>query len=409
MDFGKNFTTKIINKYQRTNKFLNNSNILESRKAHSSSITKNEKYNLNSLIHNSKIYNKMNETRNKSPTDKLKQISKSHLNGKRLNNIITLNNCLKNQNKIKAKKPLFKNSFNIYSIGVTVAKSKDSNINSEINFSKSNSKRKKKLKSNKNMKLNQQSKKGYINNNNSNNMLRQNKNTQNQVEKKLKKLKTSSPFNNLYNSKCLKKANSNNLSNKANKNTHYWNNKQNKKNLKENKSLDSQKLSSKKNQPKINDVSTSVNKNIVAKNKNKILSRNIGANNINNYLIKNYTNVKFNTKEIFNNKLSNLTISNLNKIQEQASRNVFSNLGSFNGKSKKNIIMNNTNSFLNNHDYLKLLNNMNKNKGNYFTNCNHSDYLKKGIILNGSKSKNNIYIKNNLFNKPMKKLYKKKK
>ena len=29
------------------------------------------------------------------------------------------------------------------------------------------------------MKLNQQSKKGYINNNNSNNMLRQNKNTQN--------------------------------------------------------------------------------------------------------------------------------------------------------------------------------------------------------------------------------------
>ena len=200
MDFGKNFTTKIINKYQRTNKFLNNSNILESRKAHSSSITKNEKYNLNSLIHNSKIYNKMNETRNKSPTDKLKQISKSHLNGKRLNNIITLNNCLKNQNKLKAKKPLFKNSFNIYSIGVTVAKSKDSNINSEINFSKSNSKRKKKL-TNKNMKLNQQSKKGYINNNNSNNMLRQNKNTQNQVEKKLKKLKTSSPFNNLYNSK----------------------------------------------------------------------------------------------------------------------------------------------------------------------------------------------------------------
>ena len=80
------------------------------------------------------------------------------------------------------------------------------------------------------------------------------------------------PFNNLYNSKCLKKANSNNLSNKVNKNTYYWNNKQNKKNLKENKSLDSQKLSSKKTNPKINDVSTLVNKNIVAKNKNKILS-----------------------------------------------------------------------------------------------------------------------------------------
>ena len=141
----------------------------------------------------------------------------------------------------------------------------------------------------------------------------------------------------------------------------------------------------------------------------KILWQKIKIKFYRNYLIKNYTNVKFNTKEIFNNKLSNLTISNLNKIQEQASRNVFSNLGSFIGKSKKNIIMNNTNSFLNNHDYLKLLNNMNKNKGNYFTNCNHSDYLKKGIILNGSKSKNNIYIKNNLFNKPMKKLYKKKK
>ena len=84
----------------------------------------------------------MNETRNKSPYDKLKQISKSHLNGKRLNNIITLNNCLKNQNKLKAKKQLIKNSFNIYSIGVTVAKSKDSNINLEINISKSNSKHK---------------------------------------------------------------------------------------------------------------------------------------------------------------------------------------------------------------------------------------------------------------------------
>ena len=97
----------------------------------------------------------MNETRNKSTSDKLKQISKSHLNGKRLINIITLNNCLKNQNKPKAKKKLLKNSFNIYSIGVIVAKSK----------------------SNKNMKLAEQSKKCYINN--SNNMLRQNKNTQN--------------------------------------------------------------------------------------------------------------------------------------------------------------------------------------------------------------------------------------
>ena len=67
----------------------------------------------------------MNETRNKSPSDKLKQISKSHLNGKRLINIITLKNCLKNQNKPKAKKKLLKNSFNIYSIGVIVRQNKN--------------------------------------------------------------------------------------------------------------------------------------------------------------------------------------------------------------------------------------------------------------------------------------------
>ena len=83
-------------------------------------------------------------------------------------------------------------------------------------------------------------------------------------------------------------------------------------------------------------------------------------------------------------------------------------LNSFSGKTKINNIMNNTNSFLNNHDYLKLLNNINKSKGIHVTN-NNSDYLKKGIILNGSKSKNNIYLKNNFFNKPVKKLNKKKK
>ena len=58
----------------------------------------------------------------------------------------------------------------------------------------------------------------------------------------------------------------------------------------------------------------------------KILWRKIKIKFYRNYLIKNYTNVKFNTKEIFNHKLSNLTISNPNKIQEQASRNMFSNL-----------------------------------------------------------------------------------
>ena len=143
------------------------------------------------------------------------------------------------------------------------------------------------------------------------------------------------------------------------------------------------------------------------KNKNKILSRNIGPNNINNYLIKNYTNIKLNTKEIFNYKLSNLTITTLNKIKDQMSRNVFNNLSSFSGKTKKSNIMNNTNSYLNNHDYLRLINNMNKSKGSYFSNNNNSDYLKKGIILNGSKSKNNIYLKSNFFNKPVKKLNKK--
>ena len=58
----------------------------------------------------------------------------------------------------------------------------------------------------------------------------------------------------------------------------------------------------------------------------KILWQKIKIKFYRNYLIKNYTNVKFNTKKIFNHKLSNLTISNPNKIQEQASRNMFSNL-----------------------------------------------------------------------------------
>ena len=407
-DNSRNYTTKIMNRCKRTNKFLNQSNCFDSRRAHSSSITKNEKYNLNSLIHNTYIFNMMNETRNKSPQNKLNQISKSHLYDKRSNNIITLNNCLKNKSKLKTKNELLRNPINIYSIGVSVARTRDSNAISEINFSKSNSKNKKKLKSNKNMKLNQPAKIGYFNNN----IIKQDKKNFNQRNKNdqklLKKLKSISPFNNLYNSKGAKKQEVINISNKANKNAHYWNNKEKKKNILDNKSLDSQKLCGKKNKSKASDGSTSAKKNIVTKNKNKILSRNIGANNINNYLIKNYTNIKLNTKEIFNNKLNNLTITNLNKIKEQISRNVFNNMSSFSGKMKKNNIMNNTNSFLNNHDYLKLLNNINKSKGIYFTN-NNSDYLKKGIILNGSKSKNNIYLKNNFFNKPVKKLNKKKK
>ena len=410
-DTSQNFTTKIMNKYKRSNKFLNNSHIIYSRKAHSSSTSKNEKYDLNSLIHNTNIYNIMNETRHKSPSDKLKQISKSHMYGKKSNKIITLNNCSKNTNKVRTKNQLLRNSFNIYSIGPSVAKTKDSNINSEINFSKSNSTSKKKIKSNKNMKLNPPNKNAF---NNNKNLLKKDTRPTNQKRKSdqkiIGKLKTTSPFsNNQQNVKGLKKQNSNNATNKTNKNVHYWNNKQKKKNLQDNKSLDNQKLCGKINKTKINDASTSANKNIMTKNKNKILSRNIGANNINNYLIKNYTNIKLNNKEILNQKMNNLTITNLNKIKEQMSRNVFNNLNSISGKTnKKNNIMNNTNSFLNNHDYLKLLNTMNKTKGVYFTN-NNSDYIKKGIVLNGSKSKNNIYLKNNFFNKPVKKLNKKKK
>ena len=404
-DNSQNYTTKIMNKYKRTNKFLSQSHFIDSRKAHSSSISKNEKYNLNSLIHNTNMYNLMNETRNRSPTNNLNQISKSHLIGKRSNNIITLNNCIKNKSKLKTKNQLLRNSINIYSIGISMARTRDSNINSEINFSKSNSRKKKKLKPSKNMKLNQPNKNGYFNNN----ILKQDKNffnhKQTTDQKVLKKLKTNSPFNNIYDSKGLKNQDK---SNKTSKNSHYWNNKEKKKNFQDNKSLDSHKLCGKKNKSKASDASTSAKKNIITKNKNKILSRNIGTNNINNYLIKNYTNVKFNTKETFNHKLNDLTITNLNKIKEQMSRNVFNNLNSFSGKTKKNNIINNTNSFLNNHDYLKLLNTMNKNKRIYFTN-NNSDYLKKGIILNGSKSKNNIYLKNNFFNKPVKKLNKKKK
>ena len=99
----------------------------------------------------------------------------------------------------------------------------------------------------------------------------------------------------------------------------------------------------------------------------------------------------------------------MNKLKEQLSRNIFNNLSSFQIKSnKKTNIMNNTNSYLNNKDYLKIINNnINKPKGIYFTNSN-SNYIKKGTILKGSKSKNNIYLKNNFFNRPVRKINKKK-
>ena len=58
------------------------------------------------------------------------------------------------------------------------------------------------------------------------------------------------------------------------------------------------------------------------KTNNKIILRNTGSNNINNNLIKNKTNVKLNTKDIFNNKLNNLTLSNINKFKEQLCINI---------------------------------------------------------------------------------------
>ena len=57
---------------------------------------------------------------------------------------------------------------------------------------------------------------------------------------------------------------------------------------------------------------------------------------MNNYLIKNNTNIKLDTKDIFNNKINNLTISNINKLKEQLNKkNLLNNLSSFNAKNQK--------------------------------------------------------------------------
>ena len=91
----QNYTTKIITNHKRTNKFLNNCNLNDKRKAHSSSISKHEKYNLNSLIQNDNLYNNMmNDKKNNSPSNKIKKNSKSNFYDHHVNNIITLNNCL---------------------------------------------------------------------------------------------------------------------------------------------------------------------------------------------------------------------------------------------------------------------------------------------------------------------------
>ena len=112
----QNYTTKIINNHIRENKFLNSTNLKNKRKAHSTSISKNEKYNLNSLIHNDNIYNMINEKKNKSPYNKIKKNYKANFYDHHLNNIITLTNCLNNNHKLKTKNQLLRNSINtIYS------------------------------------------------------------------------------------------------------------------------------------------------------------------------------------------------------------------------------------------------------------------------------------------------------
>ena len=335
-----------------------------------------------------------------STSNKIKKNSKPNFYEHHANNIITLNNCLNNKHKIKTKNQLLRNSINLYSNGVSLIKTKDSkdNINSEYNFSKSGSKKKN---SNMNIKTNNNLKVNHTNKISFNRIDKTNK-------KILKKLKTVSPFGNTYNSRNNKKNQENSNICSSKKSNYCLNNKTKKKNIPNNKSLDNQKVFFKKK--KINNTSVKTKDNML-KTKSKIISRNTGSNNINNNLIKNNTNVKLNTKDIFNNKLNNLTISNINKLKEQLSRNIFNNLSYYPAKSKKTNIMNNTNSYMNNRDYLKIINNANKNKGIYFTNINNnnnSNLLKKGTALKCSKSKNIIYLKNNFFNRPVKKLNKKK-
>jgi hypothetical protein len=300
---------------------------------------------------------------------------------------------------LKHKNQIFRNSLNINSIGVSLIKTKDSKdyINSENNYSKSNYKTNKinkniKANLNNNLKLNKKNmnKKNQINNY----IIKQNQISYNKVDKTkkkiLQKLKAGSPFDHKYNSRNKKLLENSN---------YYWNissNKQKKKNIQNNRSLDNKKGIFKKKE----ENTAAKNKNIMIKSKNKILSRNTGGNNIYNNIIKN------NTKEIFNNKLSNLTITNINRIKKQLSRNTFNNLSFYTGKSKKGSILNSTNLYLSNKEYY-ILNHVNKNKGIYFTN-NNSNYIKKKVNLKSSKSKKNIYLKNNYFNRPVKKMNKKK-
>ena len=390
----QNYTTKIINNKKRKNDFLNFSNSEKQRKAHSSSTGKSQKYDLDSLIHNNSLYSMMHERKIKSPSNIIKQNYKQNFLNKQVHNIITLNNNVKNYYKIKTKNQLLKNSMNLNSLGVSIIKKRDSkeNMKSENNISKSNSKIK-------NSNLNIRS---YNNINPKSNNIINIKSSQvkrlksindftlNQSNRiTLKKLKTVSPLKITF---IFKNTNNNENSKIYNnkKRRIYIQNKVAKNKLVNNKSLDSQKIFFKRK--KIKEISNN-SKNMKSKSKNKIISRNIGVTIANNNMASNYTNNKINSKDIFNFKLNNLTIANLNKMKQNLSRNITNNLSSFFGKKKKSKLINNTNSYINGNI------NLFKNKGPLSINNNNSNLIKKDNFIKGSKSKKRIYLANNLPNR----------
>ena len=404
----QNYTTKIFSNKKRKNNFLNFSNSEKQRKAHSSSAGKNQKYDLNSLIHNDNLYTMMNERKIKSPSNKIKQNYKKNVLNKHVYNIITLNNYLNNNYKINTKTQLL-NSMNLNSLGASIIKTRDSkdNMKSEKNISKSNSRIK-----NSNINLRNYNNNSNTNNNNiinikssqGNKIKSINDYTLKQSNKKvLKKLKTVSPLKITFIFK--------NINNKLHENSRIYNNKKRqiciknkvtktKSKLINNKSLDSQKMIFKRKKIKENSNNS---RNMKSKSKNKILSRNFGGTITKYNMGSNNTNIRINSKDIFNNKLNSLTISNMSKMKQKLSRNITSNLSTFLGKNKKSNLINNTNSYINGNK-----NSLSKNKGALSSNNNNSNLIKKDTFVKGSKSKKNIYLANNLFNNPIRKNIKKK-
>ena len=143
----------------------------------------------------------------KKKTPSIKNIKTGKTNIHDINNIITLNSCL-NNNKMKNKNQLLRNSINIKSIGISLIKTKDSkdNIYSDNYYSKSNSKTKNSIininiNENDIKILKQTNKQIYINNY----IIKQKKASYNKIDKSnkkiMKKIKTVSPFGNTYNSR----------------------------------------------------------------------------------------------------------------------------------------------------------------------------------------------------------------